>query len=147
MGARLLLRRRDLGRLRELTEAAWPHEACGLLEADRPGRICRLHALANVHDEPWHRFTIDPEAYLRLEHQVRARGHTIAGVWHSHPHGDPAPSARDRTAAWPGWHYLIAAVVAGRMTALRAWSLGDREAIEAVAVRAADGPDCTEYAP
>lgn len=127
MVARLQLPRSGLRRLRELAEAAWPHEACGMLEASAPGRVWRVHRLHNGDAEPWHRYTIDPEAYLRLEHAVRGRGHTLAGVWHSHPHGDPAPSARDIDSAWPGWHYVIAGIDGGRMVALRGWRIaGDR---------------------
>lgn len=123
MATRLHLRPRQHRRLRELAEAAWPHEACGLLESAGHGRIVAVHALRNVHAEPEHRFTIDPEAYLQREHAARARGHTITGIWHTHPHGDARPSPRDRDSAWPGWCYLIAGVAAGRMLELRAWSL------------------------
>jgi proteasome lid subunit RPN8/RPN11 len=109
-----------------LCESAWPLEACGLLEGpDGAGRttVTAIHALPNVHPEPRRRYTIDPETWLRLEHAVRGRGHTIVGVWHSHPHGDPTPSHTDRELAWPGWSYLIAGVTNGGMRDLRCWRI------------------------
>lgn len=125
-----------LRRLREQAESAWPLEACGLLEAVteagpgpadddavRPVRIRRLVFCRNTHADPGRRFEIDPEDFLRAEHAARARGRAIAGVWHSHPHGDAAPSATDRAAAWPGWSYLIAGVTNARMIDLRCWRL------------------------
>lgn len=128
MAARVVLRPCHLRRVRELAAAGWPHEACGLLEArTADGRIdvVALHALPNIHPEPHRRYTIDPESWLRLEHVARARGRTIAGVWHSHPHGDPTPSALDRELAWPGWSYLIAGVTNTGMNDLRCWLIRD----------------------
>lgn len=115
-------------RIRELAEAAWPLEACGLLEGlalDGSARVSRALACANIHEDPARRYRIDPETYLRAEHAARARGRTITGVWHSHPHGDAAPSATDLAEAWPGWSYLIAGVTNGTMTSLRCWRLVD----------------------
>lgn len=113
-------------RIRELAEAAWPQEACGLIEGTveaGPVRVAGVYSLANHADEPGRGYLIDPEAFLRLERAARERGRGIVGVWHSHPHGDPAPSARDRGEAWPGWSYLIAGVTNARMTDLRCWRL------------------------
>ncbi len=113
-------------RIRELAEAAWPAEACGLIEgAGEPGpvRVTAMHWLANHADAPERGYLIDPEAFLRLERAAREHGRAIVGVWHSHPHGDPAPSSRDLAEAWPGWSYLIAGVTNARMTDLRCWRL------------------------
>ena len=128
MGERLLLPPGALRRIREVAQAAWPLEACGLLEGRRDrGRVqvYAAHVLANVDDDPRHRYTIDPESWLHLEHAARAARRTIVGVWHSHPHGDATPSASDRDEAWPGWSYLIAGVTNGALSELRCWRLDD----------------------
>lgn len=133
MHGRLWLPPPALRRVRELGEAAWPREACGLLEGLAPGRsarVTRALACANVHEDPARRYRIDPEVYLHAEHAARARGRTITGVWHSHPHGDAAPSATDLAEAWPGWSYLIAGVTNGAMTSLRCWRLLDGRFVE-----------------
>jgi proteasome lid subunit RPN8/RPN11 len=128
MARRFMLRAPHRRRVRELSEAAWPLEACGLLEgpgAAGPTAVTAVHPLPNVHPEPRRRYTIDPEAWLRLEHAARRRGQTIMGVWHSHPHGDPTPSPIDRELAWPGWSYLVAGVTNGKMNGLRCWRVNE----------------------
>lgn len=133
-GGRLWLPAPCLRRLREHAETAWPREACGLLEAAggiaggaslAAVRVRRLVVCRNIHADPERRFEIDPEDFLRAEHAARGRGRAIAGVWHSHPHGDARPSATDRAAAWAGWSYLIAGVTNGRMIDLRCWRVAD----------------------
>lgn len=129
MAPRFFIRAPHRRRIRELSEAAWPLEACGLLEGPGdagPIVVTAVHPLPNIHPEPRRRYTIDPEAWLRLEHAARRRGQTIAGVWHSHPHGDPTPSAIDRELAWPGWSYLIAGVTNTGMRDLRCWQIDER---------------------
>lgn len=125
MAPRFLLRAPHRRRIREIVEAAWPLEACGLLEGTAAGHdaVHVVHALPNVHAEPQRRFTIDPEAWLYLEHAASSRGRIILGVWHSHPHGDPSPSDLDREQAWPGWSYLIAGVTNAGMIDLRCWRI------------------------
>jgi proteasome lid subunit RPN8/RPN11 len=129
MAPRLILRGAHRRRIRELSLAAWPLEACGLLEGqdvDGPRTVVAIHPIPNVDPAPDRRYTIDPEAWLRLEHAARRRGQTIIGVWHSHPHGDPTPSSTDRELAWPGWSYLIAGVTNTGMRDLRCWRIDER---------------------
>jgi proteasome lid subunit RPN8/RPN11 len=135
---RLILAPPQRRRVRELAEAAWPQEACGLIEGSveaGPVRVAAVHTLFNHADDPTRGYLVDPEAFLRLERGARARGRGIVGVWHSHPHGDAAPSERDRGEAWPGWSYLIAGVTNSSMTDLRCWRLdGDDFAEQLVAI-------------
>ena len=130
-----------VGRLRELSEAAWPEEACGLLEGpvEIPGvsgafpvarRVSRVVACRNLHPAPRRRFQIDPERFLRVDRAARERGRAVIGVWHSHPHGDARPSPIDRAEAWPGWSYLIVGVTKGDMTELRCWQPTDGDFLE-----------------
>lgn len=130
-------------RIRELAEAAWPQEACGLLEGlalDHSAHVSRALGCANIHEDPAARYRIEPETYLHAEHGARARGRTIVGVWHSHPHGDAAPSATDLAEAWPGWSYLIAGVTNGTMTSLRCWRLLDEWFVEQRLVTGGERP-------
>lgn len=117
-------------RVRELALAAWPREACGLLEGPDASRVTAVVRCANLHDDPERRYTIDPEAFLRAEHTARVRGRAIVGTWHSHPHGDARPSATDIEQAWPGWSYLIAGVTNEGMRELRCWSIRQGQALE-----------------
>jgi len=129
-------------RVREMATAAWPLEACGLLEGNAHGTVVHLRralACANLDPDPEHRYRIDPETYLRAEHAARAIGRMIVGVWHSHPHGGAAPSATDAAESWPGWSYLIAGVTNEGMIALRCWRMLDDEPFEQP-IRAAGEP-------
>jgi proteasome lid subunit RPN8/RPN11 len=92
-------------------------EVCGLLfgtdatiEAARPA--------ANVADTPARTFEIDPKALFAAIRAERQGGPRLAGFYHSHPSGDPAPSPRDAAAAEPGRLWLI--VAGGQVAAYRA---------------------------
>lgn len=85
---------------------AAPREACGALfgvireaaqslEVDVVDAI-ELANLARGVDE----LAIDPGAIVAADVRARALGLSIAGFWHSHPHGPAAPSARDFADAW-----------------------------------------------
>lgn len=126
--SRLLLPRSCLRAIREHAEAAWPLEACGLLEGFSVGRNVRVRRVIpcrNEHEEPASRYRIDPEVFLRADRAAERNGRTIVGVWHSHPHGDVYFSDTDEAEAWPGWSYLVAGVTNGRMNQLRCWRVND----------------------
>ena len=83
-----------------LAEAAraHPRECCGLL-LGQGGRIERAQPAANVHPDPQRHFEIDPAALIAAHRAARAGGAEVLGYYHSHPTGDPAPSATDRASA------------------------------------------------
>ncbi len=114
--------------IREHAEAAWPLEACGLLEGFALGRnvdVRRVIPCRNEHERPADRYRIDPEAFLRADRAAEAGGRVIVGVWHSHPHGAVYFSETDEAEAWPGWSYLVAGVTNGRMNGLRCWRVNE----------------------
>lgn len=78
--------------------AAHPREACGILLGEA-NRISAFVEAANVHPTPETHFEIDPQALIDAYRAERAGGPQIAGYFHSHPSGDPAPSATDRALA------------------------------------------------
>ena len=99
---------------------AYPLEVCGLLLGSGEA-IEEAHAAENVAATPHTRFEIDPAALFAAYRQARRGGPAILGYYHSHPAGDPLPSATDAARAAPdGKLWLIAgqgriaAFVAGR---------------------------------
>jgi predicted GIY-YIG superfamily endonuclease/proteasome lid subunit RPN8/RPN11 len=107
----LAVRESALQFLRSESGKANPLEACGILFGE--GRLERAAVTANVHPEPLRHFEIDPAALIAAHKAERAGGPRIAGYWHSHPSGEDAPSATDRTeAAGDG---KIWAIVAGEI--------------------------------
>lgn len=91
--------------------ASLPNEACGLLagHADASGvrRVERSYPLANVDASPEH-FSMDPREQLAAVRDMRTRGLTPLGNWHSHPATPSRPSAEDiRLAYDANASYLI----------------------------------------
>ena len=93
-----------------------PEERCGLLSGSRigaAGRVQRMHPIANVAAEPWHRFRMAPVEQKRAYDRMRASGETWVGLFHSHPTAAAEPSDLDRREAEvleAGLYYLIYSV-------------------------------------
>jgi proteasome lid subunit RPN8/RPN11 len=75
-----------------------PNECCGLLFGTGD-RIERAVVTTNVHPNPASHFEIDPQALVDAHRAARAGGPRVIGYYHSHPTGNPEPSATDRAAA------------------------------------------------
>jgi proteasome lid subunit RPN8/RPN11 len=105
--------------IRNGTAAAGSHECCGLLLGDRAAlRVDAILPAANVADDPQHCFEIDPAVLLAAHKAARAGGPEIVGHYHSHPRGEPVPSATDAAMAQgEGEIWLIV----GHDGAMRAW--------------------------
>lgn len=114
--------------------ADYPKEACGLLvgrKLPEGGEVHAVRLARNLNTERAHdRYELDPEDFLATDRQARELGLEILGVWHTHPDHPAVPSETDRAAAWPGWSYLILAVQAGGVAALRSWRLAGEAFVE-----------------
>ena len=85
--------------MRAAAAAAHPLEACGLLLGTR-GRITEIRETRNIHPTPASHFEIDPQALIDAHRAARSGAVAqVLGYFHSHPTGDPAPSATDRAMA------------------------------------------------
>lgn len=91
-----------------------PQEACGLLSRapaapGLPSGGVALWAAENVASDPEHGFEIGGGNLIGIVNQIEARGEDLAGVYHSHPSGSPAPSPEDvaTAARWPGLQWVI----------------------------------------
>jgi [CysO sulfur-carrier protein]-S-L-cysteine hydrolase len=104
--------------------AAWtfPAEACGLLAFDADGALRMAYCLTNTESDT-SRFTIDPTEHFGAQSHAERCGWRIGGVFHSHPHSPPIPSAHDIAGALdPDWVYVIAGPV-GEDTAIRTYRI------------------------
>jgi proteasome lid subunit RPN8/RPN11 len=70
-----------------------PRECCGLL-IGRGDEIVEAVPVPNLAAEPG-RFLVDPESHIRTRRDMRGRGLSVVGFYHSHPSSPAAPSARD----------------------------------------------------
>ena len=77
---------------------AAPREACGILLGEG-ARIDAALPAANVAADPLRHFEIDPAALIAAHRAARAGGPRVVGYYHSHPGGEPRPSATDRACA------------------------------------------------
>jgi proteasome lid subunit RPN8/RPN11 len=90
--------RRALTVAQRVVAVAAPEEACGLLLGCR-WRVGLLWPCRNVWipaEERQRRFAIDPREQLLAQKWARQRGWEVLGALHSHPQGEPVPSATDR---------------------------------------------------
>jgi proteasome lid subunit RPN8/RPN11 len=83
-------------------------EVCGLL-LGTPERISAIRPAANIAAEPRRAFELDPAVLIAAHRAARAGGEAVLGHYHSHPGGDPQPSACDAAAAAAGELWLVVA--------------------------------------
>lgn len=84
--------------IRAAAAGAAPEECCGLLFGTR-GVIRHAQRTKNVAADRRRHFEIDPQALVDAHRAARAGGPAIVGYYHSHPTGQPEPSATDRAHA------------------------------------------------
>jgi len=119
----LLISAQALSAMRAAARAAHPREACGLLLGEG-GRIMQAVETRNVHPAPETRFEIDPQALIDAHRAARNGAPQIIGYFHSHPVGEPVPSATDcAMAAGDG---RVWAIIAG--DEVRLWQDGGGDA-------------------
>lgn len=91
-------------------KAGLPNEACGLIAGIVQGglkMVEKVYLLSNPDQSPEH-FSIDPREQLAAVKDMRARGLSPLGNFHSHPSTPSRPSQEDiRLAYDPKASYLI----------------------------------------
>lgn len=96
--AEILVAACALEAMERAARAAHPREACGLLLGEG-ARVSAFVETANVHATPASHFEIDPQALIDAHRAERVGGMQVLGYFHSHPVGEPAPSAADRASS------------------------------------------------
>ena len=85
-----------------------PNEACGLLGGIR-GVVQKVYLIENELHSP-SAYQMKPQAQVRAMLEMENNGWELCGIFHSHPHGLPVPSASDVAQAYyPEAVYLICA--------------------------------------
>jgi len=108
--------------------ACAPEECCGLLGGEAL-RAASVYPLRNVAPRPEVAYEAAPEELFEAQRNMRARGETLVGVYHSHPRSsEPEPSRTDvRLAFYPDAFYLIIGFDAEGGCVLRAFRISERE--------------------
>jgi proteasome lid subunit RPN8/RPN11 len=125
------------GQLQELEQAVavgFPAEVCGLLVGRLVSsrvKIERVVMAENLNRErACDRYELDPQTFLRTDHEARQEGLDILGIWHSHPEAPAMPSVTDLERAWEGYSYLILSVTRQGKVKGRSWRLLDGRFLE-----------------
>jgi len=116
-----------LNNLRQLAEAGYPQEICGLLLGtidNGDWNIQQLRSVTNLNTErAADRFQLDPAAYQSIDRELRGTNLEIVGVYHSHPDCPAKPSPTDLVNAWEGFAYPIISICDGKAAEIRCWSI------------------------
>ena len=79
-----------------------PNEACGLIAGKITGadkHIEKVYLLTNI-DKSNEHFSLDPKEQLAAVKDMRERGLSPLGNWHSHPESPSRPSEEDKRLAY-----------------------------------------------
>ena len=100
----------------------WPEEACGLL-AGLGGQVQRVYLVENKRHSPSDYF-MDPTQQVRAMLDIEAAGWDLCSIFHSHPAGQPVPSATDIDRAYyPDAVYIILAPDGGSDWVMRGFTI------------------------
>jgi proteasome lid subunit RPN8/RPN11 len=114
-------------RLRELGEAAYPNEGCGVMIGRADATPVAIESVTSgrnlVTDRSHDRYLLDPGDIVSAERSAREQGMDIVGFWHTHPDHPAWPSQFDADHAWTDYVYVICRVAAGVCEQINAFSL------------------------
>ncbi len=98
----ITLKKSDFEKILKHAESVLPEEACGLIAGDitEGGKeIKKVYILTNIDHSNEH-FSLDPKEQLAAVKDMRAKGLTPLGNWHSHPESPSRPSEEDKRLAY-----------------------------------------------
>lgn len=76
----------------------YPYEACGIL-AGKDTEITAIYKMTNVERSPVS-YLLDPNEQFRVMKEMRDKGLSMLGIFHSHPSSPPYPSSKDVSLAF-----------------------------------------------
>jgi proteasome lid subunit RPN8/RPN11 len=128
-GYHLLIKSSDLDEIISHAKSCLPNESCGLIAGKRDGDakvVDRVYKLRNTDESRTH-FTIDQRDQLGAIKDMRARGLTSLGNFHSHPETPARPSEEDiNLARDPDASYIIISL-AGENPVIRSFHIENGE--------------------
>lgn len=96
------LKKADLEKIIGHAKSCLPNEACGLIagiENNGVREIKEVYLLTNT-DRSNEHFSLDPKEQLAAIKDMRSKGLTPLGNWHSHPESPSRPSDEDKRLAF-----------------------------------------------
>jgi proteasome lid subunit RPN8/RPN11 len=111
-----------------------PLEACGILAGVIDNGLYRVAAYypMNNTDKSAISFFMEPQEQISVFKDIRGKGRELVGVFHSHPHSQAYPSAKDVSMAYyPEALYVILSLEKEEHPHMRAFSIVEGEIKEA----------------
>lgn len=106
----IYFKKEDYDEIVAFAQRELPDECCGLLGGHVEGSdawVDQVYYLTNTDHSPEH-FSMDPKEQLQALKDMRSRGLTMLGNFHSHPESPSRPSEEDKRLAFdPNVRYLI----------------------------------------
>lgn len=105
-------------------------EACGIL-AGKQGRVEKVYMMNNTSDTPESCYFMDSKEQLKTMKGIRELGLEMIGIYHSHPHSEAYPSARDvELAFYPDVSYVIISLRQPGKIQFRSYRIVDEKIVE-----------------
>lgn len=110
---------------------ASPEECCGLVGGGDDGVARTVYRLRNIAGAPLVAYEAAPEDLFAAQREMRERGETLVGIYHSHPRAaEPEPSRTDvRLAFYPSAIYFIIGFDGAGAGVLGAFRISEREGV------------------
>ncbi len=108
-------------------KSAYPFECCGLLVGNSSSsrrEVCEIYPVENKNKErAQDRYEIDSKRFDEVDQEAAKKGHSIIGIYHSHPDHPAEPSDFDKECAyvWTEYSYIITSVRNRKETEMRCW--------------------------
>ena len=126
----ITIKRADYEKMLRHAESCLPNEACGLIAGTVQGDVREIRAvylLTNT-DQSREHFSLDPKEQLAAIKDMRAKGLTPLGNWHSHPESPSRPSGEDQRLAFDSKaSYLILSLMERDRPVLNAFRITGNE--------------------
>lgn len=127
--SQLTLRHEHRQAMVDHVRSLWPEEACGLL-AGLDGQVQRVYCIENIRHSRYDYF-MDPNQQVRAMLDIEAAGWEVCSIFHSHPAGQPLPSATDVDRAYyPDAVYIILAPASGSDWVMRGFAIREGQVRE-----------------
>ncbi len=127
---KIRLKKSDFEKLLSHAQKELPNEACGLIAGHIGGNektIEEVYLLTNI-DRSNEHFSLDPKEQLAAVKDMRAKGLTPLGNWHSHPESPSRPSEEDKRLAYDSSaSYLILSLMDKSAPVLNSFHIENNE--------------------
>ena len=110
-------------------EKELPNEACGIL-AGKETVVEKVYEMTNTENSTVS-YIMEPKEQFRVMKEMRNSGEKMIAIYHSHPHSQAYPSAKDVSlASYPDSAYIIVGLAEKEKPEIRAFEIIEGEVKE-----------------